>query len=144
LVNEACIPGCPFRTQHFYEMGYSDTFPLSLCQRMLEEHPWLRLTGAWLLPKHLVYYEGVYDSLKLAGRVTLRDRDRYLTVLEAYVHRKPILPRDIGGGPASPLDSLDASDEWFEFVLHCDKQCDVCSVCRKYYEGSRREQEERE
>jgi collagenase-like PrtC family protease len=144
LVNEACIPGCPFRTQHFYEMGYGETFPQSLCQRMLEENPWLRLTGAWLLPKHLVYYEGLYDSLKLAGRVTLRDRDRYLTVLEAYVHRLPILPRDIGGGPASPVDGLDVSEEWFEFVLHCDKRCDVCPVCREYYEESRREQEERE
>jgi collagenase-like PrtC family protease len=139
LVNEACLPGCLFRTQHFYEMGYSDTFPKSLCQRMLEERPWLRLTGAWLLPRHLSFYEGVYDSLKLAGRVTLQDRDRYLKVLEAYVHRMPILPRDIGGGPASPVDGVSVSDEWFEYVLHCDKRCDVCTVCREHYERSRRD-----
>lgn len=139
LVNEACIPGCPFRTQHFYEMGYGDAFPLSLCEQMLEEHPWLRLTGAWLLPRHLAFYEGLYDCLKLAGRVTLRDRHRYLTVLGAYVHRLPILPRDMGGGPASPVDGRDVSDEWFEFVLHCDKRCDVCSVCRDYYEQSHRD-----
>lgn len=139
MVNEACIPGCPYRTQHFYEMGYGDTFPLSLCQQMLEEHPWLRLTGAWLLPRHLSLYEGVYDTLKLAGRVTLQDRDRYLSVLEAYVHRLSILPRDIGGGPASPRDGEDVSDEWFEFVLHCDKRCDACSVCREYYLKSRRD-----
>ena len=90
IVNEACIPGCPHRTQHFYEMGYGDFYPRSLCQQMLDEHPWLRLTGAWILPRHLGYYEGLYDSLKLAGRVTLRDRARYLTVLSAYVQR--ILP----------------------------------------------------
>jgi len=138
LVNEACIPGCPFRTQHFYEMAYGDEFPLSLCQEMLEEHPWLRLTGAWLLPRHLPFYDGLYDSLKLAGRVALRDPDRYLMVLGAYVHRTPILPRDIGGGPASPLSAVDVSDEWFEFVLHCDKRCDTCSVCREYYEQSNR------
>jgi hypothetical protein len=139
LVNEACIPGCPFRAQHFYEMAYGESFPLSLCQEMLEEHPWLRLTGAWLLPRHLRFYDGVYDSLKLAGRVTLRDPDRYLAVLEAYVDRMPLLPGDIGGGPASPKDMVDVSDEWFEFVLHCDKRCDVCSVCRDYYEESRRD-----
>lgn len=131
LVNEACLPGCLFRTQHFYEMGYGSDFPQSLCQQVLEERPWLRLTGAWILPRHLHFYDGVYDTLKLAGRVTLRDPERYLTVLEAYVHRRPILPRDIGGGPASPLDGIDVSDEWFEFVLHCDKRCDACPVCRQ-------------
>jgi hypothetical protein len=134
LVNEACIPGCPHRTQHFYEMGYGDHFPQSLCQQMLEERPWLRLTGAWTLPRHLVYYQGLYDSLKLAGRVTLHDRAQYLTVLNAYVHREEILPRDIGGGPASVLEAIDMPDEVFETVLHCDKNCHTCSVCRDYYE----------
>lgn len=142
LVNEACLPGCPFRTQHFYEMGYGHDFPLSLCEQMLAERPWLRLTGAWVLPRHLTFYDGLYDHLKLAGRVTLRDRDRYLTLLEAYVNRAPILPTAIGGGPASPLDLIDASDEWFAFVLHCDKRCDICSVCREYYERYHRNQEE--
>jgi len=134
IVNEACIPGCPYRTQHFYEMGYGDFYPRSLCQQMLEEHPWLRLTGAWILPRHLVYYESLYDSLKLAGRVTLRDRVRYLTVLSAYVHREEILPRDIGGGPASVLEAIDMPDELFEFSLNCDKNCHTCSICRDYYE----------
>jgi hypothetical protein len=133
IVNEACIPGCPYRTQHFYEMGYGDSYPQSLCQRMLEEHPWLRLTGAWILPRHLAHYEGLYDSLKLAGRVTLRDRDIYLTVLHAYVHREDILPKDIGGGPASVLEAIDISDELFETTLHCGKDCHTCSICRDYY-----------
>jgi hypothetical protein len=133
IVNEACLPGCLFRTQHFYEMGYSSDFPASLCQEMLEEHPWLRLTGAWILPRHLVWYDGLYDTLKLAGRVTLRDPARYLNVLGAYVERAPILPKDIGGGPASPLEAIDVSDEWFEFVLRCDKQCHVCSICSTQY-----------
>lgn len=131
LVNEACLPGCLFRTQHFYEMAYGSAFPRSLCQEVLEERPWLRLTGAWILPRHLRFYDGLYDSLKLAGRVTLRDPQHYLTVLAAYVQRQPILPRDIGGGPASPLDPIDVSDEWFEFVLKCDKRCDACLVCRQ-------------
>ena len=134
IVNEACIPGCPHRTQHFYEMGYGDFFPQSLCQQMLEERPWLRLTGAWILPRHLSYYDGLYDTLKLAGRVTLRDRARYLRVLSAYVHREPILPRDIGGGPASVLQAIDMPDQLFEFILHCDKNCHACSVCQDYYE----------
>jgi collagenase-like PrtC family protease len=133
IVNEACLPNCLFRTQHFYEMGYGTDFPGSLCRQMLEERPWLRLTGAWILPRHLAWYDGLYDTLKLAGRVTLRDPARYLNVLGAYVDREPILPRDIGGGPASPLEAVEVSDEWFEFVLRCDKLCHVCSVCSMQY-----------
>ena len=138
IVNEACLPGCLFRTQHFFEMGYGQDYPESLCQQVLEERPWLRLTGAWILPRHLVYYDGLYDVLKLAGRVTLRDRERYLRVLGAYVDRLPILPRDVGGGPASPLEPIEVTDEWFEIVLHCDKQCYSCSVCRLQYEQAQR------
>ena len=52
-------------------------------------------------------FDGLYDSLKLAGRVTLRDRAKYLTVLSAYIQRQPILSRDIGGGPASLLEAVD-------------------------------------
>ena len=72
--------------------------------------------------------------LSQVGRVTLRDRVRYLTVLSAYIHRAEILPRDIGGGPASVLEAIDIPDELFEFILNCDKNCHACSVCRDYYE----------
>jgi hypothetical protein len=57
-----------------------------------------------------------------------------LTVLNAYVHREGILPRDIGGGPASVLEAVDMPDELFESILHCDKDCHACSICRDYYE----------
>ncbi len=143
LVNEACLPGCPLRTQHFYEMAYGNGQPRSLCTSILEEQPWLRLTGAWILPRHLPLYAGTYDTLKLAGRVTLRHPERYLSVLQAYVEGGSILPRDIGGGPASPLDALEVSDEWFELVLHCDKQCATCPVCRAAYEQFQRKLEEK-
>ncbi|MBN1936024.1 MAG: hypothetical protein JW934_15250 [Anaerolineae bacterium] len=133
IVNEACIPGCPYRVQHFYEMGYGNSFPRSLCEQMLARHPWLRLTGAWVLPHHLSYYDGLYDSLKLAGRVTLRDPSRYVTVLKAYIGRERILPCDIGGGPASVLDAMDMPDDLFEYILHCDKHCHACSICQDYY-----------
>jgi hypothetical protein len=142
LVNEACLPGCPLRTQHFYEMAYGGAPPRSLCTAILEEQPWLRLTGAWILPRHLPHYAGVYDTLKLAGRVTLRNPERYVSVLHAYIEGGAILSRDIGGGPASPLTGLDVSDEWFEYVLHCDKRCATCQVCRAAYQQFQRDLEE--
>ncbi|MGD1992488.1 MAG: hypothetical protein PVI59_04765 [Anaerolineae bacterium] len=134
IVNEACLPGCPHRTQHFYEMAYGGDYPQSLCEPILRDHPWLRLTGAWILPRHLHRYDGLYDNLKLAGRVTLRDPEKYLQVMSAYVHREDILPVDIGGGPASPLGPIDMPDTLFETILHCDKQCHTCTICRDYYE----------
>jgi hypothetical protein len=133
IVNEGCIPGCLYRTQHFYEMGYCDGHPKSLCAPLLAEHPWLRLTGAWLLPRQLKYYQGLYDTLKIAGRSTLREPQRYFEVLDAYLLNQEILPDRIGGGPASVLEPLPVGDDWFEYVLQCDKNCNTCTVCPDYY-----------
>ncbi|GAK58914.1 radical SAM domain protein [Candidatus Vecturithrix granuli] len=133
IVNEACLPNCPFRVQHFYEMGSNIGHPHSLCSKLLQEFPWLRLTGAWVLPQLLHLYDGVYDELKLAGRVTLRNPDTYRRVLDAYIHRTPLFPNEIGGGPASVLDPLDISEEFFAQTLHCGHQCHTCTVCQEYW-----------
>ena len=134
IVNEACLPNCVYRSQHFYEMGYGEFFPESLCQELLTEKPWLRMTGAWILPRHLHFYDGICDSFKLAGRITLQNPEIYVKVLNAYVTGGAILPCDIGGGPASVLEPIDVPDELFAYILNCDKQCHVCRVCQNYYE----------
>ena len=136
IVNETCLPGCPYRTQHFYEMGYGNHFPESLCQSLLEEKPWLRLTGGWILPQHLGYYEGFYDSLKIAGQVTLQNPDHYKKVIGAYLHRTPLLPWEIGGGPASVMEPIKITDKFFETLLNCDKNCGQCKFCEQYYEST--------
>jgi hypothetical protein len=133
LVNEACLPACPFRTQHFYEMSTSISFPKSLCDEALKARPWLRLTGAWVLPQHLHMYAGLYDELKLAGRVTLNHPERYLRTLDGYIHRRPLTPDQIGGGPASVLDPLHISANFFRQTLTCGRQCHRCQVCEDYY-----------
>ena len=135
MVNEACLPGCPFRVQHFYEMGSNmRQDPQSLCDELLQHHPWMRLTGAWVLPQHLHLYEGLYDELKLAGRVTLRDPERYLKVLDAYLHRTPLLPHEIGGGPASVLEPIEITEAFFARTFYCEHQCHQCTFCRDYYQ----------
>ncbi|HUS57173.1 MAG TPA: hypothetical protein VM141_00855 [Planctomycetota bacterium] len=135
MVNEACLPGCPFRTQHFYEMASAATAPRSLCAELLSLKPWLRLTGSWVLPQHLHLYDGLYDEAKLAGRVTLRDPAKYRRVLDAYVHRRPLSPDAIGGGPASVQTAMEISEEFFRATLHCGRQCHTCSLCRDTCEG---------
>jgi hypothetical protein len=134
MVNESCLPACPFRVQHFHEMGNGFPFPLSLCAETLEKRPWLRLTTGWVLPQHLHFYDGTYDELKIAGRVTLRAPSDFRRVLEAYVHRRPLLPRDIGGGPASVLEPIEISESFFARTLICGHNCHSCSLCQEYYE----------
>lgn len=138
LVNEACLPGCPFRVQHFHEMANCHLQnPKSLCNNLLEEMPWMRLTGAWVLPQHLYHYQGLFDEIKLAGRVTLNNPGTYRRVLDAYIHKKKLMPHEIGGGPASVLDPIDIDDNFFEKTLYCNHYCHTCTICKDYFEKSR-------
>jgi hypothetical protein len=139
LVNEACLPGCPFRAQHFRDMSELQRASPSLCNELLDIQPWLRLTGAWILPQHLHLYDGVYDELKLAGRVTLQDPGRYREVLSAYINRKALQPHQIGGGPASVLEPVDITEDFFAYTLRCGKQCHTCTQCRDYWQAARGE-----
>ncbi len=136
IVNEGCLPDCLMRVQHFYEMGYAEEIPASLCEPLLDKHPWLRLTGAWTLPQHLHFFDGLTRAFKLAGRATLHDPGRYLDVLDAYINRRALTPEAIGGGPASPVTPIRISDDYYRATLHCDKHCHSCAVCREYYEQS--------
>ena len=136
MVNEACLPDCLMRVQHFYEMGYAEEMPLSMCEPLLDKHPWMRLTGAWALPQHLHFFDGMTRAFKLAGRATLQDPDHYLNVLDAYINRRALTPEAIGGGPASPVAPIHISDAYYRTTLHCDKNCHSCSICREYYEQS--------
>ncbi len=133
IVNEGCLSGCPFRTQHFFEMGSKLDYPESLCKNTLLKNPWLRLTGSWILPQHLYMFDGIYDELKLSGRVTLQNSNKFMKVLGAYVGRKPLLPHEIGGGPASLLLPLNITDSFYKYTLSCLHQCYGCRICKDYY-----------
>jgi coproporphyrinogen III oxidase-like Fe-S oxidoreductase len=134
LVNEACMPGCLHRIQHFYEMGSPNIgHPESLCHDLLNKQPWLCLTGAWILPQFLDLYDGLYDDLKLEGRVTLRNPDNYLKVLTHYLRRMSLQPHEIGGGPASITEPMDIDKEFFRHTLYCDHNCLDCHYCRDYW-----------
>ncbi|MDI6901553.1 MAG: hypothetical protein QMC79_07685 [Anaerosomatales bacterium] len=133
MVNEGCLPGCVYRTQHFFEMNAGEPMPASLCAGLLEREPWLALTGAWVLPQHLELFDGLYDELKLDGRVTLADPGRYLRVLRAYVERTPLALGEIGGGPATAVSVPAVSRAFYVATLACDKSCATCDVCREYY-----------
>lgn len=134
IANEGCLPACPFRQQHFAEMNSGMASPKSLCDEMLREQPWLRLTGSWILPQHLFLYKDIIDEMKLAGRVTLRDPHRYRDVLSAYLHATPTTPDKIGAGPASVLSPIHISLDFYKKTLKCGWQCATCQVCKAYYQ----------
>jgi MoaA/NifB/PqqE/SkfB family radical SAM enzyme len=129
IVNEGCLPGCPYRTQHFYEMASGSENPQSLCRHLLQREPWLRLTGAWVLPQHLHLFDNAYDELKLAGRSTLHDPSVYRRVLGAYVSRSELQPHEIGGGPATVNWPATISEEFYRHSLHCGHLCASCQRC---------------
>ncbi|MDO8881201.1 MAG: hypothetical protein Q7W44_10475 [Coriobacteriia bacterium] len=133
MVNEGCLPGCVYRTQHFAEMNSGMPMPASLCAGLLEREPWLALTGAWILPQHLDLFDGLYDELKLDGRVTLVDPGHYLRVLRAYAERTPLALDEIGGGPVTAVQVPAVARVFFAHTLTCDKACDCCEWCRSYH-----------
>lgn len=134
LVNESCLSSCVCRTQHFFEMSNpAISFPCSLCNELLAENPWLALTGGWILPQHLYMFDGLYDEIKLAGRISLQQPDRYFHVMGNYVNRIPLQPHQIGGGPAAIQIPMDIDTEFYSYTLHCDKNCRNCSICSDYW-----------
>lgn len=134
IVNEGCLLNCPYRIQHFFEMNDDRPYTASLCSDILEKEPWLRLTGAWIPPQFLYLFEGLYDSIKLAGRVTLQDPKKYIKVLKAYITRTEIPINEIGVGPAGPLTNIPISEDFYRRTIYCKKHCFECSFCRDYYE----------
>jgi len=112
--------------------------PKSLCAELLHDEAWLRLTGSWVLPQHLYFYAGIYDEMKLAGRVTLQDPAKFRYVFESYVHTRSLQPHEIGGGPSSVLIPIEINDEFFAYTLECGRRCHECNRCPVYYETALR------
>jgi collagenase-like PrtC family protease len=137
IVNEGCLTSCVFRTQHFYEMSnLKILYPNSLCNNILRKKPWLRLTGDWILPQHIYLFDGIYDELKLSGRISLQNSERYFNVLESYIFSKPLYPHEIGGGPAAVNVLMNITSEFYKYTLTCKKNCLTCSVCEEYWNNN--------
>jgi hypothetical protein len=143
LVNEGCLTGCLDRKQHFYEMALGGGSLRSLCNERLNREPWLRLTGAWILPQHLAQYDRMADEYKLAGRATLGQAEHYRKVLKAYVRRTALWPHEIGGGPASVLKRWSVPAAHFQQLLRCNHVCGDCTICRRIAESQWQEEEGR-
>lgn len=134
IVNEGCLPACPFRIQHFFEMCSNIDYPRSLCRDLLNDFPWLRIKSSWVLPQHLHLYDGLSDIIKLDGRVTLQNPKKFLKVFKAYLERTPLPPNEIGCGPAGMIKDIPISEKFFYTTIACEKKCSHCRICQDYYE----------
>jgi hypothetical protein len=112
-------------------MAFAAGLPQSLCSDLLARQPWLRLTGAWVLPQHLHWFDPLADEYKLAGRATLHTPADYFRVLDAYVYRTALRPNQVGGGPASVLTPEVIPDAWYQRTLTCGQHCHECDLCRR-------------
>lgn len=135
LVNEGCLDSCLDRKQHFHEMAGAARTPQSLCADRLARNPWLRFTGAWVLPQHLDLLDACVDEFKLAGRSTLDEPETYLRVLRAYISRKALWSHAIGGGPASMTAPASVPLSHFQWMTQCDHVCADCAICRRAAAG---------
>ncbi|MBI4615145.1 MAG: hypothetical protein HY720_16140 [Planctomycetes bacterium] len=135
LVNEGCLVRCPWREAHFKAMNLGIA-ARPLCAECVEEEPWRRLTGAWILPQHLDLLQGLFDVVKVSGRGTLLDPARWMGVVEAYFRGEGWDVHEIGMSTAGPREPIPITREFYESTLHCRKNCDSCTVCRDYYARS--------
>jgi hypothetical protein len=116
-------------------MGVNLPLPASLCQDHLKQNPWLRLKSAWILPQHLHLYDSLFDVIKIAGRVTLQNPEKYMRVFNAYFNRSPLAANEIGSGPAGIIKNIPITEEFFYQTITCTKNCTECTICQDYYEA---------
>jgi hypothetical protein len=131
LVNEGCLASCLDPKQYSCEMTHDKATPQSLCSSRLRRKPWLRLTGAWVLPQHVDIIDSLGDEFALAGQMALDEPEQYRRVLHAYISRTALWPHEIGGGPASILSRVPVPLATFTWMLQCDHVCGHCSICRR-------------
>jgi collagenase-like PrtC family protease len=85
LINEGCIPQCPFRIAHFNEMAHQkdSSFYTSSCINFTKENPETMLASPFIRPEDLHYYKEFVDYFKLGTRDF--STERIIKTLNAYI-----------------------------------------------------------
>lgn len=147
LVNSGCINFCP--VQLFHDNVISHEVEVFSKANILEDIPgncwsfyrntenWKYLiTGSWVRPEDLHYYEEFFDTVKLATRINQNPEkvikayyeERYdgnLLDLFEPSHSKILYPYII--------ENSKFPDNWFEKIIKCGKLCQNCSYCQEIF-----------
>lgn len=148
LANSGCLHSCAYQSyhdnlvSHESEIDYSSLSKLAIsapCHKYLSkmdiyDAAAVFLSNTWILPSELYRYEKYFSSAKLATRLHTNPR----AVANAYVNREKYVDifsltepnyNDIFGGYI--FDSSKLCDNWFDFLLNCDKNCHACGRCKE-------------
>ena len=148
LANSGCMPYCGFQTFHDNLVAHQGADSIiddswgglpSPCHKYFrsmkkEDAMAYFLQGTWVRPEDTHYYEPYFSEMKLATRMHGRMR----MIVGAYARgsyrsnlldlTEPSFSRDLKG---VVLDNTRVTKGFFEHILGCDKNCEVCDFCKK-------------
>ena len=148
LVNSGCLSFCPYQTfhdnlvAHESEIDHSD-FNMknaSYCRDWMkpEAHHADYLRATWIRPEDMHHYAGLFDSYKLATRISYSPRK----IVAAYArgrHRGNLADLTEPGFDFGKyiIDNTLFPEDWFERTTTCGRRCESCGYCQQVYEKVR-------
>ena len=147
LVNEGCLPHCPFRPTHealiaAANTGFGvDSLRLNRdlgCMRILSESPYRIFASPFIRPEDMTRYGDAVDIFKISGRTL--GRPFLMQTVAAYSAQRY---------NGNLLDLLDAShwmaakweipnpqlpEDFFDRLTGCDQLCRNCTRCRDLFQ----------
>jgi collagenase-like PrtC family protease len=148
LANSGCFSHCSGQIFHdnlvaheaeICEVHNIKDFTPYVCWRMLKDRKnWpMLLQNTWVRPEDIHYYEGLFDTVKLATRMHSHPG----LVIDAYVRRSffgntlDLFEPGFGCAIAPYIINNQAfPKEWFAKTSSCDKLCDRCGYCERVLE----------
>ncbi|MEW6556052.1 MAG: U32 family peptidase [Elusimicrobiota bacterium] len=151
LVNEGCLPYCPYRIEHFSLMGLlpyqlkderaavSVLQKYGFCYWVHRKTPVYSLMSPFIRPEDIKLYEGIADVCKISGRTM---GDPVLPMLcSAYFNSEfdGNLYFLLDGATDYvrnnfKVDNKHFPDDWGKTVSHCKYNCSECNYCLKVAE----------
>lgn len=129
IVNELCIPGCPYAYQHSCTLGgFCETGPDDarvygqLCRRIRADHPWEHLKTE-VLPIDLPRYEGLVQWIKVTGRDC--STHQIMSELARYTA--------MSSNRHATFGHYLEPEGTFEMVSSCDRYCEGCGWCEREF-----------
>lgn len=155
IAHEICLPDCPYEVQHclspiFHKKGPAPTF--FNCGSMTRSYPWIVYQGPIIVPYNLRFYQGLIDTVKLAGRrlstkYILADVKHYCLNMDsrAYFYNcgvpeegevdiHPYLNQFVLKGIKHPY-LYEEPKEVFHKVAYCNRNCQECGWCKKIWDN---------
>ena len=144
LANSGCFANCSGQTFHdnlvaheseICEVKNLDDFLPYVCHRALRDREnWhMILENTWVRPEDIHYYDGIFDTVKLATRMHALPG----MVIDAYARRSfygntlDLFEPGFGRNLAPyVIDNQKFPSDWFTKTASCDKMCHRCGYCK--------------